>query len=307
MSIETDCSSCGQRLRAPDTAIGKSIRCPHCQNVMDIPAAPASPSPSAIPAEAWRVRGEDGTIYGPVPTAELDVWAREGRIDAQTQLSREGTDQWVLASVVYPQLLSSSPTGYPPPTSTNPFADAGASSNPYASASTVGGQAPPRGDSGPRPLSGGVIAVAVVNLVFAALMLGCGVLLVVAGDEISREMDREIARQTHDNMRHEAAVREVAETVINVIVIISLVFGVLLLLGGIGLLKRQQWGRILTMIAASIGILLAILSIVSLAQGETGALISLAFFAGYATLVFTILLSSNVAREFKKPNRHASR
>ena len=151
-----------------------------------------------------------------------------------------------------------------------------------------------------------MIAVAVVNLVFAALTLGCGVLLVAAGDEIRREMDREIARQAHGNMRHEDAVREVAETVINVIVIISLVFGVFLLLGGIGLLKRQQWGRILSIIAAGIGILLAILSIVSLAQGEAGALISLAFFAGYATLVFTILLSSNVAREFRKPNRNST-
>ena len=39
MSITFDCSECGKRIEAPDSAAGKRGKCPHCGQGNDIPAA----------------------------------------------------------------------------------------------------------------------------------------------------------------------------------------------------------------------------------------------------------------------------
>ena len=39
MPIEFKCQHCGKQLRTPDNSAGKQGRCPHCQNLMQIPAA----------------------------------------------------------------------------------------------------------------------------------------------------------------------------------------------------------------------------------------------------------------------------
>ncbi len=73
------------------------------------------------------VRSQDGRVYGPTSRSELQHWVDEGRISAQCQLAVEGTEQWVWAAEVFPQLAqpprpASSPlphaqafasTGYP--------------------------------------------------------------------------------------------------------------------------------------------------------------------------------------------------
>ncbi|MCE9548717.1 MAG: DUF4339 domain-containing protein [Planctomycetia bacterium] len=48
----------------------------------------------------------EGTRYGPVTRAELDVWLAEDRLDAECQLLKEGWDQWKWAEEVFPQLKS---------------------------------------------------------------------------------------------------------------------------------------------------------------------------------------------------------
>jgi predicted Zn finger-like uncharacterized protein len=76
------------------------------------PAKPAPPkskaaAPAAKPqpkAEHWFLKTEEGDEYGPVPRDELDAWRAEGRITADCQLLREGTDQWQWASDVYVDL-----------------------------------------------------------------------------------------------------------------------------------------------------------------------------------------------------------
>lgn len=46
MAIEVNCPSCSKRLRAPDTAAGKRVRCPQCQTAVAVPP-PAAPPPAA--------------------------------------------------------------------------------------------------------------------------------------------------------------------------------------------------------------------------------------------------------------------
>jgi len=55
------------------------------------------------------VKIEDGDTYGPVPKSELDEWVTEGRLTAESQVLRDGADQWQWASDLYPELEESPP------------------------------------------------------------------------------------------------------------------------------------------------------------------------------------------------------
>lgn len=125
MPIEITCNSCSKRLRVPDNAAGKRVKCPQCQTVLSVPAAGAAPTPAAAtggkgvptpgkaassagkaaaPVENYHLKTEDGQTFGPVPKKELDSWFDEGRITAECQLLKDGSDQWQWATDVYPQL-----------------------------------------------------------------------------------------------------------------------------------------------------------------------------------------------------------
>lgn len=73
------------------------------------PAAPVTPKSSvklpAQPVEQWFVQTEDGEQYGPVTRTELDQWHTEGRLTTDTQILREGSEQWQWASDLYPDLM----------------------------------------------------------------------------------------------------------------------------------------------------------------------------------------------------------
>jgi hypothetical protein len=67
--------------------------------------------------EQWLVRLADGRQAGPIVRAELDAWMQAGRINAQTQLLRLGSTNWVWASEVYrvlttPQAFAADGTSY---------------------------------------------------------------------------------------------------------------------------------------------------------------------------------------------------
>ncbi len=112
MPIEVSCPSCSHRLRAPDTAAGKRVKCPKCKSVIQVPAAESAPA-----AEMWHVKTADGAEYGPVPKSELDQWCEEGRLTEDCQVLRDGGDQWQWASDLYPQLdQAAAPTAPAVPT-----------------------------------------------------------------------------------------------------------------------------------------------------------------------------------------------
>jgi len=110
MPIEVTCSSCQKRLRVPDHAAGKKIRCPKCRGVLNVPAAGAG----AAAGTMWHVRTEEGETYGPIPESELDEWVTEGRVTGDSQILKEGSDQWQWASDKFPQLSEEQAAATPP-------------------------------------------------------------------------------------------------------------------------------------------------------------------------------------------------
>jgi len=108
MPIEISCTSCNKRLRVPDHAAGKRVKCPQCQTILSVPAgggsSVAAGGSSVVGVPKYHLKTEDGQTFGPVPKKELDQWMNEGRITADCQLLREGADQWQWATDLYPQL-----------------------------------------------------------------------------------------------------------------------------------------------------------------------------------------------------------
>ena len=115
LAIEVLCEECGQSLRAAESHIGKKARCPKCGAAMLIKAPDgeakqaakptASKESSANGAGQWFVRADDDE-FGPVEKAELDAWAKQGRLDAACHVRCESwaLDQWKSATAVYPEL-----------------------------------------------------------------------------------------------------------------------------------------------------------------------------------------------------------
>ncbi len=63
------------------------------------------------------MKSPDGSVYGPVPRAELETWLAEGRISSQCLLKPEGQSHWQAALSEFPQLAALRPrvTSPPPP------------------------------------------------------------------------------------------------------------------------------------------------------------------------------------------------
>ena len=111
MPAEITCPKCGQSIRVPTSYAGKRIKCPQCQVRFHIPGG------SRESATSWYLKKSDGTQYGPVARDVLDRWSREGRIDRQCQIRRQGSANWQQASAVYED-LPDTPARQPPGTPT---------------------------------------------------------------------------------------------------------------------------------------------------------------------------------------------
>jgi hypothetical protein len=138
MAIETICKVCAKKLRVGDEFAGRKARCPHCKTVYTVPDVPSGGDEVALtPAtEQWRVRTQDGAIYGPVSKSELDQWVQEGRVADTSELQQVGTSSWAAATAIYPTLRR----GAAGAQASNPFGDQASVptsvANPYASPST---------------------------------------------------------------------------------------------------------------------------------------------------------------------------
>jgi TM2 domain-containing membrane protein YozV len=114
MSLFTQivCPHCSQHLKIAGATAGKQVRCPQCQGYLRVPdVSPAGSAP------LWQLRTETGKIYGPVPREELAQWVREGRVQAQCQVSPVDTPQWMWAAELFPELAENAAmqaTGRPP-------------------------------------------------------------------------------------------------------------------------------------------------------------------------------------------------
>jgi hypothetical protein len=107
MPIAFTCEHCGKTLKVRDDLGGRRVKCPQCQNVVRVPAGEPT-------AEKWFLQTEDGETYGPVDRHELDQWNEEGRVTADCQVLREGSDQWQWATDLFPQLAAEETSGNMP-------------------------------------------------------------------------------------------------------------------------------------------------------------------------------------------------
>ena len=171
MPIQVLCTGCQARLKAPDTAVGKKIRCPKCQTVVGVSAAgatdaAASKSSADLGAstnkkpDQWFLQTPDGSQYGPVDRSELDQWYSEGRVSSECQLLKAGSTQWQWAAEIYPTLVggaaSASNTSLSPSTGTayssDPFKGQAASVSPLTPLSSASPFSDPLGSSAMSPL-----------------------------------------------------------------------------------------------------------------------------------------------------------
>src|SRR5262245_32456441 len=137
MPFDISCTNCKRTLRVPDDGAGKHVKCPQCQTVVLAPqSASQYASVGGSVAEMWHVKGGDGQTYGPVARTELDNWCREGRLAANSQLLRDGGNQWQWATDLYPHLAQSTALSS---TSVNGHAGGSAGPSPYGGYNPYGG------------------------------------------------------------------------------------------------------------------------------------------------------------------------
>jgi hypothetical protein len=307
MPIEVFCDSCQKKLRVPDTAAGKRIKCPKCQGVINVPAAVASggggglsgpvptmptiPTPSKLASkssgainvpkmstptpkstvgktpskaavEQWFVQTEDGQQYGPVSRTELDQWYAEGRVTTETQLLRDGGDQWQWASDIYPDLAPQQPAGGAVAGGIPDFgamtAGGGApagGSGPFdfsaPSASTVTTSGTSRGKKGGKKKGGkkggspNLDILGICFYVLGGLYIVGGIAIMVAGGAMAAALSGTDG----------AGVGAAGGGVFAVVGIMTMLFSSIFFAAGYGLQQRASWARMLTLVLAIIGAL----------------------------------------------------
>jgi len=287
---------------------------------------PEAAAPEATLPDGWYMKTEEGEDYGPVPKAELDQWVEEGRITSDCQILQDGAEQWQWASDVYPELDDAEPeTGAeaPPPsvappvkppassgggaTETSAFAFAAADASPTArvrgGAKKVVRRKRRRGPSGEK--SAAVTIVAIVNFVFAGLQLLCGMLVTLAGGLFAGAVGTLAARAEKVDPEAATAAGLVSALIIGYGVTVLLV-GALMIVCGVGIIKRASWARVLTLILGGIAGVLAVFSLVSLCRGNVPSIVPVLLDSGYCALVFIVLLNRRYAEEFGYGPMHLS-
>ena len=152
-----------------------------------------------------------------------------------------------------------------------------------------------------RPVrqSGAVTAVAVINFVLGGLEILLGLLIMILGPAIlgfalsqvdTSKMTPEQAKQVKQVATQGGGFLAVVTGIMGICI---MVFGVPMIIAGIGVIKRRQWGRVLTIVLGSISIAFAVLNLIGL--NIIGVLVN----GGYAVLVFVILLNKQYAAEFR--------
>src|SRR5262245_34213958 len=155
------------------------------------------------------------------------------------------------------------------------------------------------GPQGPGPQrSGANTAVAVLDFVLGGLSVIGGIIAFMGGalvaggsGAVQRELGREFGPQASGAMGFLA-------TLMMILAFLYLLVGAGGIAGGVGVLNRRQWGRILTLVLGGLCGLLALLNLVSVFMGNVPGLASVAIFGGFAVTVFVILLNPVNAREF---------
>lgn len=157
------------------------------------------------------------------------------------------------------------------------------------------------------PQSGAVTAVAVCNFVLGGLYAVCGVILMAAMGVVAKMFGgaiEEAAAKSGDPQVAKAAegggiFAMIAGFGVAVGLCVLVVFALPLILAGVGVVKRRQWGRILTLVMGAILGLLGLISLFFSLKGGVGAgIVGDLILVGYGVLAYVVLLNAKNAAEF---------
>ncbi len=156
--------------------------------------------------------------------------------------------------------------------------------------------------------SGSVTGVGVISIILGSMTLLCGLCVVVLSMGI-------FGGAGGGNFGGRANFPDIFQAAAGVMIVISilvLVLGVLYLVGGIGVLQRRNWGRIMTLIMAGFSALLGIFCILVMISmlvqpgppegkviGALMVIVGVIVYFTHCIMSFVVLLSSQNAREFE--------
>lgn len=142
-----------------------------------------------------------------------------------------------------------------------------------------------------------VVAAGIVLLLFSLLPTLFGVIALLAGNTASAMND--LATQFRSYGVDITA--EQLRTALVVVGAVLTIFGVLGLLGGIGMLLHRTWGRILAILVALLGTLFGIVAVMGALNGNSGSggsiIIPLVILVGYG---FVLLAAATGGRHFRR-------
>lgn len=300
-TITFRCSSCQQMLKVSADKAGKKVRCGKCGTILPIPASEADDHVKAAPKS-------------PPPVSEDDI-------DAEAEPARrrkyEDDDDEPQRRRRPPNDLDEDIEDRPRRKSRSMEEDDDQDNRRLRRGRYDDDEddVRPRERRRSAPPSGVVTGIGLLNLLLAAVIIVASIALMIAGPTFIYRFvgmaENVIAQQPFPPndpnaqlaiQQGKEAAREVAGLASFAFILIgscSIVLGgVPLVLAGIGVLRRQQWGRILTLILGGLSLLNAIWFVYQFWPfnwfGWTWTLVHV----GYTVAVFVFLLMSRFAKEF---------
>ncbi|HEV3447106.1 MAG TPA: hypothetical protein VG099_20875 [Gemmataceae bacterium] len=147
-----------------------------------------------------------------------------------------------------------------------------------------------------RPLrkSGAVTAIAVIAMVLGGLQALCGLLFTFLGGAIAGFLGGAVNAQAQKGVDPQVA--QAAQGIAGFLLAWAAAIGVgILLVGGsmivagVGVLNRRQWGRILTLVLVGLMTLLSLIMV---------NIVAIVIWGGFCAFAYIILLSKQYAAEF---------
>lgn len=262
--MQIACPACRKQLRVPDTAAGKTVKCPACAKTFqaievveeEIQSAPPKRAPKPAPPPV-----RDEIEEEPAPRRRRDRDDRDVEDDDDRPRRRRERDE---EDEDYDR---------------------------------------PRRKRGSG--AGSITSVGVITIILGSLSLLCGLCIGIGG--VAAGAGPGAGRFGGRNVLPFQA----AAGILIAIAVLIFIFGVVYLIGGIGVLQRRNWGRIMTLVSAGFSGLFGVLQLVggvinligpAPMEGKIVAffinLLVAFIFLAHCVMSFMVLLNSRNAREF---------
>lgn len=106
MAIKFNCAQCKNEFSVADSTAGKQSRCGDCGHLNTIvePGASRGSANQDATAAYEITSAVNGAVFGPADDKTLRQWVSENRITPDCQIKKVGTDNWIPAKQLLPEL-----------------------------------------------------------------------------------------------------------------------------------------------------------------------------------------------------------